>query len=109
MLVQTEFAVEMTCESCVNDISNVLKQFPGMLYLLLVDMVMILKIWYDVDIKKYDINLEDQRVVVEGSSMCMIRIQAINSLTYTHSGTIEDISCSERNWKNSDCAWTRCC
>ncbi|KAI9318993.1 copper chaperone for superoxide dismutase [Dichotomocladium elegans] len=45
--LKTEFAVEMTCQSCVEDIDKVLKQFPG--------------------VKRYDINLEEQRVVVEGS------------------------------------------
>lgn len=44
---QTEFAVEMTCESCVQDVNNVLKGAEG--------------------IKKFDINLKEQRVVVEGS------------------------------------------
>ncbi|KAG2222069.1 hypothetical protein INT45_007955 [Circinella minor] len=46
-LFKTEFAVEMTCQSCVNDIDKVLKQFP--------------------EIKKFDIDLDDQRVMVEGT------------------------------------------
>lgn len=37
----------MTCESCVSDVKNVLEGAEG--------------------IKKYDINLKEQRVVVEGS------------------------------------------
>ncbi|KAG9069883.1 hypothetical protein KI688_009208 [Linnemannia hyalina] len=45
---KTEFAVEMTCESCVSDVKNVLEGVDG--------------------IKKYDINLKEQRVVVEGSA-----------------------------------------
>ncbi|KAK3830572.1 MAG: superoxide dismutase [Linnemannia elongata] len=45
---KTEFAVEMTCESCVSDVKNVLEGAEG--------------------IKKYDINLKEQRVVVEGSA-----------------------------------------
>ncbi|KAI8146761.1 superoxide dismutase [Fennellomyces sp. T-0311] len=46
-LFKTEFAVEMTCQACVNDIDKILKEFP--------------------DIKKYDIDLDDQRVMVEGT------------------------------------------
>ncbi|KAG0051560.1 hypothetical protein BGZ83_003569 [Gryganskiella cystojenkinii] len=45
---KTEFAVEMTCESCVQDVTNVLKGAEG--------------------VKKFDINLKEQRVVVEGSA-----------------------------------------
>ncbi|KAF9101321.1 hypothetical protein BGX27_011533 [Mortierella sp. AM989] len=45
---KTEFAVEMTCESCVNDVKNVLEGVDG--------------------IKKFDIDLKEQRVVVEGSA-----------------------------------------
>ncbi|KAF9438585.1 hypothetical protein BGZ76_006637 [Entomortierella beljakovae] len=45
---KTEFAVEMTCESCVSDVKNVLEGADG--------------------IKKFDINLKEQRVVVEGSA-----------------------------------------
>ncbi|KAG0014851.1 hypothetical protein BGZ80_010189 [Entomortierella chlamydospora] len=45
---KTEFAVEMTCESCVGDVINVLDGAEG--------------------IKKYDIDLKEQRVVVEGSA-----------------------------------------
>ncbi|KAG0326344.1 hypothetical protein BGZ99_009696 [Dissophora globulifera] len=44
----TEFAVEMTCESCVNDVKNVLDGANG--------------------IQKYDVNLKEQRVVVEGNA-----------------------------------------
>ena len=44
---QTEFAVEMTCESCVKDVTNVLSGAEG--------------------IKKFDVDLKEQRVVVEGS------------------------------------------
>ncbi|KAI1321484.1 hypothetical protein EDD11_005175 [Mortierella claussenii] len=44
----TEFAVEMTCESCVKDVTNVLEGAEG--------------------IKKFDIDLKEQRVVVEGSA-----------------------------------------
>ncbi|KAF9426127.1 hypothetical protein BGZ94_006927 [Podila epigama] len=45
---KTEFAVEMTCQSCVKDVTNVLEGAEG--------------------IKKFDINLKEQRVVVEGSA-----------------------------------------
>ncbi|KAF9935378.1 hypothetical protein FBU30_003168 [Linnemannia zychae] len=45
---KTEFAVEMTCESCVNDVKNVLDGSKG--------------------IKKYEINLKEQRVIVEGTA-----------------------------------------
>ncbi|KAF9584358.1 hypothetical protein BGW38_006761 [Lunasporangiospora selenospora] len=45
---KTEFAVEMTCESCVNDVKNVLNSAEG--------------------ITNVDINLKEQRVVVEGSA-----------------------------------------
>jgi copper chaperone CopZ len=41
----------MTCESCVSDVKNVLEGAEG--------------------IKKYDINLKEQRVVVEGSGKCL--------------------------------------
>lgn len=44
---KTEFAVEMTCLSCVQDVTNVLQGAEG--------------------IKKFDIDLKEQRVVVEGS------------------------------------------
>ncbi|KAF8952781.1 hypothetical protein BGZ46_003379, partial [Entomortierella lignicola] len=45
---KTEFAVEMTCESCVNDVKNVLNGAEG--------------------VKKFDVDLKEQRVVVEGSA-----------------------------------------
>ncbi|CAM0134847.1 unnamed protein product [Umbelopsis sp. WA50703] len=45
---KTEFAVDMTCESCVDDVTKVLKQIP--------------------DVKNFDINLKEQRVVVEGTA-----------------------------------------
>ncbi|KAF9351020.1 hypothetical protein BGX34_000853 [Mortierella sp. NVP85] len=45
---KTEFAVEMTCGSCVDDVVKVLGDVEG--------------------IKKYDIDLAEQRVVVEGSA-----------------------------------------
>ncbi|KAF9935715.1 hypothetical protein BGZ65_003117 [Modicella reniformis] len=45
---KTEFAVEMTCQSCVTDVENVLKGVQG--------------------VKKYNIDLSEQRVVVEGSA-----------------------------------------
>ncbi|GAB5590906.1 copper chaperone [Umbelopsis nana] len=45
---KTEFAVDMSCQSCVDDISNVLKKIP--------------------DIKSFDVDLKEQRVVVEGSA-----------------------------------------
>ncbi|KAF9326594.1 hypothetical protein BG006_010009 [Podila minutissima] len=45
---KTEFAVEMTCLSCVQDITNILQGAEG--------------------IKKFDIDLKEQRVVVEGSA-----------------------------------------
>ncbi|KAG0360482.1 hypothetical protein BG005_010615 [Podila minutissima] len=45
---KTEFAVEMTCLSCVQDVTNVLQGAEG--------------------IKKFDIDLKEQRVVVEGSA-----------------------------------------
>ncbi|KAI8581151.1 hypothetical protein K450DRAFT_233331 [Umbelopsis ramanniana AG] len=45
---KTEFAVDMTCQSCVDDITNVLKEIPG--------------------IKSYDIDLKEQRVLVEGTA-----------------------------------------
>ncbi|KAG0355459.1 hypothetical protein BGZ54_001139, partial [Gamsiella multidivaricata] len=45
---KTEFAVEMTCESCVKDVKKVLEGAEG--------------------IKKFDIDLKEQRVVVEGSA-----------------------------------------
>ncbi|KAI8391318.1 superoxide dismutase [Radiomyces spectabilis] len=43
---KTEFAVEMTCQSCVDSISDILKKFPG--------------------INHFDIDLKEQRVTVEG-------------------------------------------
>ncbi|GJJ77123.1 copper chaperone for superoxide dismutase [Entomortierella parvispora] len=45
---KTEFAVEMTCESCVKDVTNVLTGAEG--------------------VKKFDVDLKEQRVVVEGSA-----------------------------------------
>ncbi|KAF9978638.1 hypothetical protein BGZ73_001291 [Actinomortierella ambigua] len=45
---KTEFAVEMTCDSCVKDVEKALKNAPG--------------------ITKFDVNLKEQRVVVEGSA-----------------------------------------
>ncbi|KAG0197729.1 hypothetical protein BGX28_008775 [Mortierella sp. GBA30] len=45
---KTEFAVEMTCDSCVKDVKNVLEGAEG--------------------IKKFDIDLKEQRVVVEGNA-----------------------------------------
>ncbi|KAI9025339.1 superoxide dismutase [Phycomyces nitens] len=47
-LFKTEFAVEMTCQSCVNDITNVLQKIPG--------------------IDEFDVNLKDQRVTVQGNT-----------------------------------------
>ncbi|KAL0077499.1 superoxide dismutase [Phycomyces blakesleeanus] len=47
-LFKTEFAVEMTCQSCVNDITKVLQKIP--------------------DIKEFDVSLENQRVTVQGSA-----------------------------------------
>ncbi|KAI8594756.1 hypothetical protein EDD21DRAFT_421351 [Dissophora ornata] len=49
---KTEFAVEMTCESCVSDVKNVLEGAQG--------------------ISKYNIDLKEQRVVVEGSGKVII-------------------------------------
>ncbi|KAF9908766.1 hypothetical protein BX616_011379 [Lobosporangium transversale] len=45
---KTEFAVEMTCESCVKDVKKVLDRAEG--------------------ISNYDIDLKEQRVVVEGNA-----------------------------------------
>ncbi|CAJ0838162.1 649_t:CDS:2 [Entrophospora sp. SA101] len=44
---KTEYAVEMTCESCVKTINNVLKNIPG--------------------IDNFDIDLQEQKVIVEGT------------------------------------------
>ncbi|KAI9470564.1 MAG: superoxide dismutase [Benjaminiella poitrasii] len=45
-IFKTEFAVEMTCQSCVDDVTKVLKTIP--------------------DIGSFDVDLEAKRVVVEG-------------------------------------------
>ncbi|KAG0328851.1 hypothetical protein BG004_002457 [Podila humilis] len=65
---KTEFAVEMTCESCVKDVTNVLDGAEG--------------------VKKFDIDLKEQRVAVEGSgahsgaAVCILDIQH-DDPTYT--------------------------
>jgi len=45
---KTELAVEMTCESCVEDVRKVLRQEPG--------------------VEKYDISLKEKRVTIEGAA-----------------------------------------
>jgi copper chaperone len=44
--VQTEFAVDMTCQSCVSAVTKALQTVPG--------------------VENYDINLEKKQVVVTG-------------------------------------------
>ncbi|KAI9305410.1 superoxide dismutase [Cunninghamella echinulata] len=45
---KTEFAVEMTCQACVDDITSILKDYPG--------------------VQTYDVNLSEQRVSIEGTA-----------------------------------------
>ncbi|CAG8515791.1 17537_t:CDS:2 [Acaulospora morrowiae] len=45
---KTEYAVKMECESCVESVRNVLEKIPG--------------------IHRFDVDLQDQRVVVEGTA-----------------------------------------
>ena len=47
-LFKTEFAVEMTCESCVNDVTKVMKELPG--------------------VSSFDVNLSEKKLLVEGTA-----------------------------------------
>ncbi|SAM08739.1 hypothetical protein [Absidia glauca] len=77
---KTEFAVEMTCQSCVDDITTVLQAFP--------------------DINHFEVDLSDQRVTIEGTALpskisralkdsgrtVIVRGQGVADETQGHSG-----------------------
>lgn len=46
-IMQTQYAVTMECQDCVNSISNILKEIKG--------------------VNSFDVSLEDQSVLVEGT------------------------------------------
>lgn len=48
--IQTEFAVSMTCDSCVSSIQKTLSVIPG--------------------VEDYSVNLKNKQVVVQGRGMC---------------------------------------
>jgi copper chaperone CopZ len=89
---KTEFAVEMTCQSCVDDITTVLQTFP--------------------DINHFEVDLSDQRVTIEGTGNVIPvgKFKAISTILISlcmNSSTFQDITSFERLWTNSDCAWSR--
>jgi copper chaperone CopZ len=89
---KTEFAVEMTCQSCVDDITTVLQAFP--------------------DINHFEVDLSDQRVTIEGTGNVIHVGNPRPSSQYSfrlcmNSSTFQDITSFEGLWTNSDCAWSR--
>ena len=58
----------MTCQACVNDIDKILKEFPGKSFSKEKSLVTETHYFIRKEIKKYNIDLDDQRVIVEGTS-----------------------------------------
>lgn len=73
----------MTCQSCVDDITKILKGFTGMFEEELLSVSLLRGInWHSPDIKSFDIDLNDQRVVVEGSGMHIV-FYAIGKINFS--------------------------